>query len=347
MSRPSGGGMSRPSPARPGRSPSMGGSGAARPAPRPSPRALGASRPSTGVNPGISRPGTGNVAGTRPSTGPRPGGAGPGVSGRPNAGQLNDFLDVPRPSTGAIGGSGAGRPGGAAGDFLQQGLGGASTLPANRPGVGGPGVAGPGVGRPGVGAPGVGAPGLANQGSVAVLSSVPRAWADLEWVRRALVDQVSASEEQHWRIISRHEFRIGKNCKAIAKNAAMKFAIKSPKIIRGSTSGAITPTGPVGGSMPLIAGRPGRHSPVGSATAGLTPSLTPMVKMSITIKDKSITATNRSRRQRIRATSRGDRRQRDGHETRIQRLDAPGCLCADPGWASLGRRTNVVSATCD
>ncbi|MCE9606005.1 MAG: hypothetical protein K8U03_14005 [Planctomycetia bacterium] len=130
-----GGGMSRPSPAI-GHSPSLGGGGGARP------------------NPGIAnRPATGGAGIGRPGPGPgsadsRPGGAGAGIAGggRPNAGQLNNFLDVPRASTGAIGGATA-RPGagGAAADFFRDGGGAASA--AQRPAVADrPGIAN----RPGV-----------------------------------------------------------------------------------------------------------------------------------------------------------------------------------------------------
>ncbi len=165
MSRPSGG-MSRPSPSYGGRSPSMGGSG-----PRPS---VGGGMPSAGARPGVSapvRPSTGAIGGTRPGTGPRPGGvgsgsiggarpggAGSGVAGggRPTAGDLNNFLNVPRPSTGAIGGGPAARPGGggAAADFLRDtGPGRPATLPAGGAIAGArPGAPGAGIGaRPGVG----------------------------------------------------------------------------------------------------------------------------------------------------------------------------------------------------
>ncbi len=110
-----GGGMS----AGAGRSPAMGGGGAGAAA-RPAAGAGGATRPSAGA--GGTR--ANSAAGTRPS-----------------AGQVNNFVDVPRASTGvAAAGSGA-RPGagGAAAEFLQGG-----------------GGAGPGVGAVGVGKPGVG-----------------------------------------------------------------------------------------------------------------------------------------------------------------------------------------------
>lgn len=140
-----GGGMSRPSPAA-GRSPSI-----SRPSPsvsRPSPNI---SRPNPNVsrpNPGISggpRPSTGAVGGNRPNApggsrpgsisgnpsfnpggaGSRPGsafpGGGSGVAGgaRPSAGQLDRFIDTPRPGGGQVVGGTAAR-GGAAADFLQQ-----------------------------------------------------------------------------------------------------------------------------------------------------------------------------------------------------------------------------------
>lgn len=160
-----GGGMSRPSPSM-NRSPSM-----SRPSPsmnrpsgpsmsRPSPGM--ASRPGGGMSPGaMPRPGglpstgarpVGGVAGggTRPGgvAGTRPGGVGPGsgVGSRPSTGQLNNFLNI-APGGGAGGASTlpANRPGnmggsiagGAAADFLQGGGGTRpSTLPANRPGAG-------------------------------------------------------------------------------------------------------------------------------------------------------------------------------------------------------------------
>jgi hypothetical protein len=128
-----GGGMSRPSPSV-GRSPSLGGGGT-----RPSP---GASRPTPGARPGtgaVTRPAPASRPGgaTRPAPGTRPSGAGPGIAGgRPTAGQLNDFLDIPRPATGAIAAGAVTRPagGGAAADFLGEGgAGRPSTLPAERP----------------------------------------------------------------------------------------------------------------------------------------------------------------------------------------------------------------------
>ena len=149
--------MSRPSPSM-NRSPSM-----SRPSPamnrpsgpsmsRPSPGI--ASRPGGGVSPGAmprpgglpsagARPGGVTGAGTRPGGGVGPGG---GIGSRPSTGQLNNFLNI-APGGGAGGASTlpANRPGnlggsiagGAAADFLQGG-GGArpSTLPATRPGAG-------------------------------------------------------------------------------------------------------------------------------------------------------------------------------------------------------------------
>lgn len=116
-----GGAVSRPSPAA-GRSPSM-------------------SRPSTGA---ANRPQAGSGAGPRPGTGavtrPTPGGgAATRPATRPTQGQLNNFLDVPRPSTGVAGSGSALRPGagGAAADFLHEGsFARPSTLPATRPGAG-------------------------------------------------------------------------------------------------------------------------------------------------------------------------------------------------------------------
>ena len=59
----------------------------------------------------------------------RPAGAGANVAGsRPTAGQVNNFLDVSGPATGAVAAGGAARTGGAAADFLQGG--GATQLPA-------------------------------------------------------------------------------------------------------------------------------------------------------------------------------------------------------------------------
>ena len=103
-----GGAVARPSPAA-GRSPSLGGGQVA------------------------ARPGVG--AAQRPAAGaPRPGVGAGGVApgGRPNAGQLNNFLDIPSAGTGAV------RPGagGAAADFLQGGGARPGQLPAGgtRPG---------------------------------------------------------------------------------------------------------------------------------------------------------------------------------------------------------------------
>jgi hypothetical protein len=130
-----------------GRSPAL--SGGARPATgnvganRPNIGTGGAARPGI-ADAGISRPNPGVGAATRPSI---------GTGSRPSAGQLNNFLDVPRASTGAVGVGNIG--GGAAADFLNGGGARPSTLPAgnNRPGQL---PAGPVAGRPGVGA-GIGA----------------------------------------------------------------------------------------------------------------------------------------------------------------------------------------------
>ena len=195
-----GGGMSRPSPSM-NRSPSM-----SRPSPsmnrpsgssmsRPSPGM--ASRPGGGMSPGaMPRPGglpstgarpVGGVAGggTRPGgvAGTRPGGVGPGsgVGSRPSTGQLNNFLNI-APGGGAGGASTlpANRPGnmggsiagGAAADFLQGGGGTRpSTLPANRPGAGAGIAQRPGAGtgiadRPGAGAGIANRPGVADRAAV-------------------------------------------------------------------------------------------------------------------------------------------------------------------------------------
>ena len=114
-----GGGMSRPSPSM-SRSPAV--SRPAGPAARPSTPMAG--RPSPGARPS---PGTRPSPGVRPSPGARPGagglpgagvgpgaGARPGTGARPSAGDLQSFLNIPKPATGAIGAVGAGaRPGGA------------------------------------------------------------------------------------------------------------------------------------------------------------------------------------------------------------------------------------------
>jgi len=138
-------------------------SAAARPATGPARGMSGAARPGAGAA-GAARPGAAAV-GTQPGVGGGRPGANVGAGGRPTSSQLNNFLDVPRASTGAVG-AGSARPGagGAAADFLQLGGGpGAAQLPAG-PGVGRPGVGAPGVGRPGVGAPGVGLPGVGTPG---------------------------------------------------------------------------------------------------------------------------------------------------------------------------------------
>ena len=161
-----GGGMS----AAAGRSPSMGAGAAARPAAgagaaaRPAAGGGAAARPAAGAG-AAARPaaGAGTAAGgARPATGAGAAGA------RPSAGQLNNFLDVPRASTGAGAGAAA-RPGagGAAADFLQGGGGAtASQLPARagagaaaaaRPGVGAGVAAGVGAGAAAAARPGVGA----------------------------------------------------------------------------------------------------------------------------------------------------------------------------------------------
>lgn len=136
----------------------------------------GAARPSTGAVGGAARPGVGAGGVGGPGTVGRPGvGAGGVAAGaRPTAGQLNNFLDIPRASTGAVGagvgiGAGAGVAagigagvGGAAADFLQGGAV-ASQLPA-----------GAGGGRfPGVGSPGVGGPGVAGPGGIGTGANLP------------------------------------------------------------------------------------------------------------------------------------------------------------------------------
>jgi hypothetical protein len=152
-----------------GFSPSAGAARPSRPSAgaRPSPggRQVAASRPSGGRAPGA--PGGVRPAGPAAGGGARPGGRPPGqgvgagqrpgaaggvanraAGSRPNAGQLNNFLNIPGPSTGAIGAAGVGRAGGAAADFLQGGargpatgaLGGAAANRA-RPDAGRPGTA--------------------------------------------------------------------------------------------------------------------------------------------------------------------------------------------------------------
>ncbi len=71
--------------------------------------------------PGSGSPRPGAAAGQRPATGS--GAANRAAGSRPTSGELNKFLDVPGPATGAAGaaGAGAGRAGGAAADFLQGG----------------------------------------------------------------------------------------------------------------------------------------------------------------------------------------------------------------------------------
>ena len=109
-----GGGAARPS-AGTARSPAI-----SAPAARPSTGA-GAARPNVGT--GAARPNPGGGVATRPAT---------GAGNRPSASQLNQFIDVGRPSTGAIGVD-AGR-GGAAADFLGGGAR-PSQLPAHGAGV--------------------------------------------------------------------------------------------------------------------------------------------------------------------------------------------------------------------
>lgn len=121
MARPSGGGggMARPSGGM-GHSPSFGGGNmGGMPAQRPSPGA-GAARPNPGAGAARPNPGGAGRPGGVPSNA-LPGGAGV-AGGRPSAGQLDKFLDMPRPSTGGISGNDGLRPGagGAAGDFLRN-----------------------------------------------------------------------------------------------------------------------------------------------------------------------------------------------------------------------------------
>jgi hypothetical protein len=161
-----------------GRSPAvsggMGGGGAARPAAsagarpaagtgaRPAAGAGAAARPATGAG-GATRPAAGAGAAARPATGAR---TTAGTGARPSAGQLNNFLDVPSASTGAVragGGARQGAGGGAAADFLQGGGAAASQLPA-RSGVAAAAAAGAGVGAAAAARPGVGAGAAAARG---------------------------------------------------------------------------------------------------------------------------------------------------------------------------------------
>jgi hypothetical protein len=156
--RPSPGGGGFGGTGRPGGGAPGGGFGA-------SGRPGGGGLPGGGVG-GAGRPG-GEFPGGGFGGGGRPGGAGPGFAegGRPSAGDLGNFLDIPRPATGALGGGGFPSGGGAAAEFLQQGGARPSQLPAyagfgERPGVGAPGI---GV-RPGEGAPGLAQrPGIENR----------------------------------------------------------------------------------------------------------------------------------------------------------------------------------------
>jgi hypothetical protein len=138
-----GGGMS----AAAGRSPAMGAGAAARPAAGGGAAARPAVRPAGSVG-GAARPGTG-------AGGP---GTNAGVGARPSAGQLNNFLDIPLASTGAVGAGGGVRPGagGAAADFLQGGGGAAASQLPSRTGAGAAAAARPGVAA-GVGAGAAGA----------------------------------------------------------------------------------------------------------------------------------------------------------------------------------------------
>ena len=93
---------------------------------------------------GAARPGAG-AGGARPGVGAGGAGANVAAGARPSAGQVNNFLDVPRASTGAVGAGGGARPGagGAAGEFLQGGGGAAAAqLPAGA-GVGAAAAADP------------------------------------------------------------------------------------------------------------------------------------------------------------------------------------------------------------
>ena len=70
------------------------------------------------------------VRSARPGAGAgRPGAGTVAAGARPSAGQLNNFLDMPRAATGAVGAGGGARPGGggAAADFLQGGGGAAAS----------------------------------------------------------------------------------------------------------------------------------------------------------------------------------------------------------------------------
>jgi len=76
----------------------------------------GVGAPGAGARPGVGGPGAGGPGAGGPGAGGPgaggPGAGGPGAGGRPSAGDLQGFLNI-GPSTGAIGGGAAARPGGA------------------------------------------------------------------------------------------------------------------------------------------------------------------------------------------------------------------------------------------
>ena len=112
-SRPASTSASRPSAPSASTRPSQGGGqkAAARPA-------GGASNAKAAARPG-GTPAQGAVASQRPANGK--GAAAVAAGNRSTAGQLDKFVDAPRPATGAVGAAGAARAGGAAADFLQGG----------------------------------------------------------------------------------------------------------------------------------------------------------------------------------------------------------------------------------
>ena len=98
-----------------------------------------AARPAGGAGGAAAAParaGQGNRGrrGARPGAGAGGAGANVAAGARPSAGQLNNFLDVPSASTGAVGAGGGARPGagGAAADFLQGGGGAAASTASGR-----------------------------------------------------------------------------------------------------------------------------------------------------------------------------------------------------------------------
>ena len=228
----------------PGRS-SQPGTRPARARPRPAP-AQHRTRPAQALVPAPARVRR-TRAGTRPSTG-----------ARPSAGDLQNFLDMPKPSTGAIGGAGGCRDP-AARIWARRW---APELPVALP---------PRSCR-------TEAPQAVRQPVNFLLARIVRpqggsiiapTWREIAPIgpTHALI----ALQTDRARPIAPTGSRTAKSIATIGSTGETRFAIKST-ITRSTTSGRSIPAGPPCGSPVPIVGPPGARSLAGSATAGANPS---------------------------------------------------------------------------